>query len=70
MKVYAIEYDFTTMKVNLGVSDTEHRIETYTDVTEFINRTKYLEDKYYTSDLRVYSGELEEVNVEKVLNPF
>jgi hypothetical protein len=70
MKVYAIEYDFTTMKVGLGVSDTEHRIETYTDVTEFINRTKYLEDKYYTSNLRVYSGELEEVNVGKVINPF
>lgn len=64
MKVYAIEYDF------LAVKETEHRIETFIDVTEFINRVKYLEDKYYNSNIKVYSGEVDEISIDKVLNPF
>lgn len=64
MKIYAIEYD-----IMIGV-EIEHRVETYTDIGEFINRVKYLNDKYYITDIYVYSGELARIDINKILNPF
>jgi hypothetical protein len=68
MKLYAIEYDFEPMTLNLNTK-IEHRIEMFSDVTEFINKAKYLNDKYYNSNIKVYSGEMEELNINRVLNP-
>jgi hypothetical protein len=64
MKLYAIEFDLTAVK------ETEHRLETFTDISKFIDRVKYLEDKYYVENMKVYSGEISEINIDKVLNPF
>lgn len=70
MKVYIIEYDFETMKLNSFKLEIEHRVESYTDTTKFIERVKYLNDKHYNSNIKVYSGEVPEIDIEKVLNPF
>lgn len=66
MKIYAIKYN-----IMVGTK-TEHRSECFTEITEFLERVKYLSrpDKYYISDIEVYSGVLEEIAIDKVLNPF
>lgn len=66
MKAYILEYDFEAMKV---LNEDEHKIESFTDVTEFINRVKYVKGQYYNSNIKVYSGEVKELDIEKVLNP-
>ena len=78
MKVYCIEYDFTIISVVTGEEiSTEHRIETFYNVTEFIDRTKYLNEhntsvcgKRYIFNLKVYSGNCHKLNIENIINPF
>jgi len=71
MKVYVLEYDFELIKMNsLLTSEIEHRKETYLDVTKFINRVKDLNGKWYNSNIKVYTGIVKEIDIDKVLNPF
>lgn len=70
MKVYVLEYDFELFKMNSLTSEIEHRKETYLDITNFINRVKYLNSKWYNSNIKVYTGIVEEIDIDKVLNPF
>ena len=81
MKVYAVEYDFDLYTVNSCCEpvSTERRTETFKDVTEFINRVKTLStdkvsylsgNKDYIRNLKTYSGELKEIDINKVINPF
>lgn len=70
MKVYVVEYDFEIAKSNSFDSDTEQRIRTFTDVTEFINEVKRIQDKWYISNIKTHVGETKEVELDKVLNPF
>ena len=69
MRVYVLEYDFEPMTVNLTLIESEHKIETFSDVTKFINRVKYVKEQYYNSEIKVYSGEVVELNINRVLNP-
>lgn len=62
-KVYVYEYDIV-------VNKTEHRIECFTDLNEFIARVKHFQDKYYIFNEKCYVGDLKEISKEKVLNPF
>ena len=68
MKAYILEYDFEAMSFKLNELN-EHRIESYTDVTEFINRVKYVNGQSYMYNLKTYSGELNEIDVDRVLSP-
>lgn len=81
MKVYAIEYDFDLYTVNSCCEpvSTERRTETFKDVTEFINRVKHLKGNKssilsgghdYIRNIRVFSGDLLEIDIAKVINPF
>lgn len=81
MKVYAVEYDFDLYTVNSCCEpvSTERRTETFKDVTEFINRVKNLKGNKtcilsgghdYIRNVKAFSGELVEVDVDKVINPF
>ncbi|HCL4480299.1 TPA: hypothetical protein N2D99_002387 [Clostridium botulinum] len=64
MKVYVVEYDLTLPKT------TEHRRESYIDIIKFIDTVKRLQGKWWISNIKVYSGEVKEFNIEKVSNPF
>ncbi|HFD2052083.1 TPA: hypothetical protein ACF2DE_002814 [Clostridium perfringens] len=63
MKAYVYEYDIITNK-------TEHRVESFTDLNEFIARVKHFQDKFYISNEKCYVGDLKEIDKERVLNPF
>lgn len=66
MRVYVYEYEISLV----GTNKIEHRIESFTDVNDFIARVKHYKDKYYISNEKCYVGEVKEINKEKVLNPF
>lgn len=70
LKVYVIEYDFEIIKINSLKSEIEHKIQSFTDATEFMNAVKEKQGKYYISNIKVYSGEVSEIVLNKVLNPF
>ena len=78
MKVYVVEYDFKYIKVGkIDSDDIEHRVEYFTDLSEFIARVKYLKENdtvswgiQYILNLKTYSGVLDEIDPEKVINPF
>jgi hypothetical protein len=65
MKLYALEYDFKHIK-----GDVEHKTETFSDPTEFIKRAEYINSKYYFLNIVAYSGEVNKVPIDRVLNPF
>lgn len=64
MKTYVYEYDIMVS------AKIEHRVESFTDVNEFIARVKHFQNKFYISNEKCYIGDLKEIGVEKVLNPF
>ncbi|MCD3329306.1 hypothetical protein [Clostridium botulinum] len=74
MKVYVIEYDFTKNLYNNKDNEIEHRIETFNElqIGDFIDRVKVIKgnDGIYNNNIKVYSGEVEEIDINKVLNPF
>ncbi|WP_291567085.1 MULTISPECIES: hypothetical protein [unclassified Clostridium] len=69
MKVYVLEYDLEIIKM-YSPGGTEHRRESYLDMVNFINAVKRSQNKWYISNIKTYVGEAEEIDIEKVLNPF
>ncbi|NFV19112.1 hypothetical protein FDF96_04355 [Clostridium botulinum] len=74
MKVYVIEYDFTKNLYCIRDNEIEHRIETFNElqIGDFIDRVKVIKgnEGIYNNNIKVYSGEIEEIDIDKVLNPF
>lgn len=71
-KVYKISYTFTTHAYGTEGKEYREELFSYKQLQDFIDRVKYLsaDDKWYIDNLRVYSGEVSEIDVNKVLNPF
>lgn len=65
-KIYGYEYELILPK------GTEKRTELYneSELDHFITRVKELSEAWYVSDLKVFKGEMDEFNINKVLNPF
>lgn len=55
MVVYVVEYDVT-----FGAKR-EHRIDTFVDREDFVNKASYLKGKFYISNVVYYSGNVSEV---------
>lgn len=66
VKIYAIR--FMSNSTNKG----EEKTELYSDnkIGDFIERVKFLKENPYVENVKVYSGVLEEIDLEKVINPF
>lgn len=80
MKAYVIEYDFNVVTVNMEAKSPEHRVECFTQPQEFLARAQYIANatsvyheaagvKMHTN-IKTYGGELKEIPLSKVLNPF
>lgn len=77
MKAYVVEYDFKVIKVNqINSDEIEHRIESFTEVTEFIECVRRLKTQdttmwgtKYILNLKTYVGDLVEIDSDKVINP-
>ena len=80
MKIYAVEYDFNLITVQGHKKDPEHRVETFIDSHEFIQRVKHLTEttspmheafgEKVNTDIKTYGGTLKEIPLERVLDPF
>lgn len=82
MKVYAISYDFTVITEQGGIKEPVHREAMFTDLTDFIETVQGIaglnleKTGVYAAhgvnpvtNLKVYSGELGEADIEKLLRP-
>mgnify|MGYP001443388880 CR=1 FL=1 len=80
MKIYAVEYDFNIITIKCEKKPPEHRVETFTNPHDFIARVKQLEEVTYemheamgekvNTNIKTYGGELKEIPLKKVLDPF
>lgn len=80
MKLYAIEYDFNLITVQGTKKPPEHRVETFTDPHEFVKRVTHINEatsvmhdalgEKLNTNIKTYGGTLNEIPVEKVLDPF
>jgi hypothetical protein len=81
MKVYSLTYDYNLVTVWLDVKESEHRVELFYNLPDFIERVKYIlnaESSLYHiaadveqfTNIKTYAGELNEVNSNFVVNPF
>lgn len=67
MKAYTVEYGFEIRNVHWTLINTEQRLRMFHNVREFVNEVHRLKDVPYVHNIKCYVGELEEINIEKVL---
>lgn len=67
MKIYVLEYDLRDFSNNKI-----HRIDKYNegDIGDFIDACKRKSDSLYVENIKVYSGELKEIDINTVISPF
>lgn len=69
MKVYVYEYDLEIMGAMTFESKTEHRVESFTDFNNFIRVIERNQDKWYISNEKTYACTINEIDIDRVLNP-
>lgn len=70
MKVYVLEYDsFSSNKIE---NKNSHKIKMYLEsqIGDFIADVRFNKDNFYVKNIKTYSGELKEIDINKVISPF
>lgn len=69
MKVYVYEYDLEIMGAVTFESKVEHRVESFTDFKDFNTAINRNQGKWYISNEKTYAGTINEIDIDRVLNP-
>ena len=74
MKVYGMQYSTELMSSNntrsLTPNTSSEVSKVYTSASEFVSDVYHTYNDYRFSNVKVFVGELKEIPVDKVLNPF
>lgn len=69
MKVYVYEYDLEILGAFKCNSKVEHIAESFTDFKDFNTAVNRNQGKWYVSNEKTYAGAINEIAIDRVLNP-